>query len=113
MLAGHYNGAASSSLCPVPSQVIKHLAGQILKPFADFLTRCLTSLPPPSQWLTSKLTPLYKGKGEKMCRENYRALAVGHPMAKLASAVINQRLTLVADENGLRAKSQAGFYKGY
>ncbi len=58
-----------------------------------------------SPWLTCKLTPLYKGKGDAAAPDNYRALAVGHPVAKAAAAVLNQRLETVATTKGLRAST--------
>ena len=49
-LVRHYNGSVSSGLCPVPSQVVKHLAGDALIPLADFLTRCVKGGRPPTAW---------------------------------------------------------------
>ena len=49
-LTGHFNGSVSSGMCPVPSQVVKHLAGDALVPLADFLTRCVQGGRPPTAW---------------------------------------------------------------
>jgi hypothetical protein len=36
-LVRHFRGSASSGMCPVPSQVVKHLTGEALAPLATFL----------------------------------------------------------------------------
>ena len=59
------------------------------------------------------MVPLFKNKGDRRDPDNYRGLAVGHPLAKLAMSTINQRLQTLADEGGLRAPTQAGFRPGY
>jgi hypothetical protein len=107
-----FNGSASSGLCAVPSQVVKHLAGDALVPLARFLTTCVAEGRPPASWRALKLVPLYKHKGDKADPDNYRGLAVGHPLAKLAMCAINQRLQTLADEGDLRATTQAGFRPG-
>ncbi len=103
VLAGRFNGAASAGMSPLPTQVVKHLAGKALEPLADFLTACTKHPQPPLAWRTAQLTPLYKGKGDRGVPGNYRALAVGHPLAKLASSMLNARLEKFSTSNGLRA----------
>jgi hypothetical protein len=100
-------------MCPVPSQVIKHLTGEALAPLATFLNLCVKGGRPPKAWRSLKLVPLYKGKGPRGDPDNYRGLAVGHPLAKVAMSAINQRLQTLAEEGGLRAPTQAGFRPGY
>jgi hypothetical protein len=45
--------------------------------------------------------PLYKGDGDKMDCNNYRSIAVSPPMAKLFMAIVNRRLTKIAEDNQL------------
>lgn len=44
-------------------------------------------------WRETKVSPLYKGKGEKNDFNNYRSIAVTPPFTKLLMAVMNTRLT--------------------
>lgn len=55
------------------------------------------------EWRETKVSPLYKGKGDKHDYNNYRSIAVAPPFAKLLMATINQRLTTIADGNMLHA----------
>jgi hypothetical protein len=45
-----FRGAASSGMCPLPSQVIKHLAGECLEPMASFFNKCVVEGRPPTAW---------------------------------------------------------------
>jgi hypothetical protein len=45
-----FRGAASSGMSPLPSQVVKHLAGEALVPMADFFTKCVAGARPPQAW---------------------------------------------------------------
>jgi hypothetical protein len=63
---------------------------------AKLLNRSAIEQLPPSQWRTSKVTPLYKGKGDATMPENYRSIAVAPPISKLFMAIMNRRLTDVA-----------------
>ena len=63
----------------------------------------------PILWRTSKITPLYKGKGDATLPENYRSIAVAPPLDKLFMAVMNRRLTDEAEKKNLHAPTQAGF----
>ena len=113
VLTRHYNGLVSSGMCPMPSQLVNHPTGEALGPTSDFLNLCIKAGRPPTTWRNIKLVPLYKEKGDRLDPNNYRALAVGHPLAKLAMGVLNQRLNLLAEEHHLRAPTQAGFRKDH
>ncbi len=55
-----FRGAASSGMCPLPSQVVKHLVGEALTPLARFFNLCMASGTPPRSWRDLKLVPLFK-----------------------------------------------------
>ncbi len=90
-------------MCPLPSQVVKNLSGEALTLLARFLNLCVASGTPPRSWRDLKLVPLFKYKGDRGYPDNYRGLAVGHPLAKLAMGIVIQRLQTLADDNHLRA----------
>ena len=101
-MTSHYKGNASSGMCPLPYQVVKHLTGDVLDHMAAFLTRCVARGMPPATCSALKLVPIFK-KGDHLNPDYYRALAVGHPLAKLSMGVINKRLTAVATKRQLQA----------
>ena len=109
VLSHRFSGSVSSGLSVLPAQVIKHLAGESLSVVADIMNAFANHLQPPKAWKQLKLCPLYKNKGSRLDSNNYRALCVMHPVAKLYMSLINRRLELISDEKGLRAPTQAGF----
>jgi hypothetical protein len=57
----------------------------------------------------SKITPLFKGKGNATLPKNYRSIAVAPPLSKHFMAVMNMPLTEHAKATNLHALTQAGF----
>ena len=55
------------------------------------------------------MVPFYKGSGSYHDCDNYRAIAVMPPMAKLFMSVLNTRLEKISNDAELRAETQAGF----
>jgi hypothetical protein len=47
VLGAKYNGAVSSGMCALPSQIIKHLHGACLNPLATYLNLCVGGATPP------------------------------------------------------------------
>ena len=80
-----------------------------MEPLTALINKCIRENTPPKELKTAKLVPLYKGKGSDLEGDNYRALAIMHPLAKLIMGVLTSRLEQFSEEKGLRAPTQAGF----
>jgi len=66
----------------------------------------------PDEWATCVLAPVPKPKANPLDKNGYRGIAVGMALSKLYSMVLLIRLDQVAENQGMRAKGQAGFRKG-
>ena len=55
------------------------------------------------------MVPVLKPKGKVTCKDDYRGIAVGSALSKLYSLILLRRLDKWAEDNGMRAKGQAGF----
>ena len=55
--------------------------------------------------------PLFKGKGSRKDPDGYRGISLIHPLGKLLSMIVLQRLEDDAEALSLRAKCQSGFRK--
>ena len=66
----------------------------------------------PDSWNTLHILSLHK-KGDKNCVDNYRGLSLMGVFAKLFALMINNKLTMHATANKLRANTQAGFRRNY
>ncbi len=89
VLQKHFKGRVSSGMCPLPSQVFQHLRGQALEHLTALINKWVRDSNPPAALKSTKLVPLFKGKGSEVAADNYRALAVMHPLAKLIMGVLN------------------------
>lgn len=67
----------------------------------------------PHAWALGAITPLLKPGGNPCDCGSYRGITVGTLLAKLYATIINTRLVHWAEENGVRAKGQAGFRKDH
>ena len=109
VLDKHFKAEKSSGFSSMPLHLLKHLGPAGIQCLALLFNESAIKQLPPTSWRTSKITPLYKGKGDATLPENYRSLAVAPPLSKLFMAVITRRLTTMAEANNLHAPTQAGF----
>ena len=65
----------------------------------------------PHSWLIGIIKPLYKNKGDTEDVNNYRGIT--SCLAKLFTAVINERLNSHLNSREIIGEEQAGFRKGY
>ena len=77
---------------------MKHLGRAGIECFAKFLNvSAITDLAPAS-WRSTKVVPLFKGRGDPKDMNNYRSIAITPPFTKALMAVVNRRLTDFAEE---------------
>jgi hypothetical protein len=93
VLTLNFKADKSSGLSQMPLHLLKHMGPEGTACLAELLNVSAINQLPPKSWRTSKVTPLYKGKGDMTLPDNYRSIAVT-PHAKAAN---------------LHAPTQAGF----
>ena len=109
VLSLNFKADKSSGLSQMPLHLLKHMGPAGIECLATLLNSSAIDQLPPTSWRTSKVTPLYKGKGDATLPDNYRSIAVAPPFSKLFMAVMNRRLTEHAKAADLHAPTQAGF----
>jgi hypothetical protein len=109
VIALHLKADKSTGLSQMPLHLLKHMGPAGIECLAALFNSSAIDQLPPTLWRTSKITPLYKGKGDMTLPENYRSIAVAPPLSKLFMAVMNRRLTDHAKADKLHAPTQAGF----
>ena len=98
VLKDNFKANKSSGLSNMPLQLLKHLGTEGIRLVAEFLNKSAIDSKPPETWRASKITPLYKNKGNVADARNYRSLAITPPFTKLFMTVMNGRLTKVGRE---------------
>ena len=66
----------------------------------------------PKQLSIGLITAVYKS-GNKSDMSNYRGIAVGSVIAKLFAMILDHRIAVWAEDEGIKAKGQAGFRKDF
>lgn len=105
----HFKTDKSTGFSLMPLHVLKHMGTAGLECVTQLLNNSAIDQLPPKQWRTSKVTPLYKGKGDVTSPTSYRSIAVAPPLSKLFMAIMNRRLINIATEKKLHTPTQAGF----
>ena len=62
----------------------------------------------PAGVTSAVITPIHK-KGNDLDPANYRPIAVGEPLYRLYTIILNKRLVDWSEEHGVRSPAQAGF----
>jgi hypothetical protein len=66
----------------------------------------------PDMWKISHITPIYKRKGLKSDKANYRPISLLPTLSKVFEAIIHQRLLSHCEENDIITERQAAYLKG-
>jgi hypothetical protein len=74
---------------------------------------CLELRKIPEDWKIALVTPLYKNKGEKSDPNNYRAISVLSPIAKMFEKLLAKQIMAYFENNKLFFKGQHGFRSGF
>ena len=88
-----------------------HSPGSIVHDLRLLFNTAFTSGQLPSPWGACFVSAVFK-KGDPAALDNYRGIAVGSVIGKLFSLVMHRRMDSWAEDQGLRAKGQAGFRDG-
>ncbi len=67
----------------------------------------------PKDWKCALVTPLYKSKGSKQDRNNYRGISVLSPVVKLFEIVLSRQFNLYLSTNKFIVENQHGFREGF
>ena len=61
----------------------------------------------PSDWVKGNIIPVYKNKGSKNEPNNYRPITLLSCIGKLFTSIINSKLTISLEENGILNETQS------
>lgn len=67
----------------------------------------------PESWSVGVITPIFKNKGSPKEPKNYRGITLMSCLGKVFTGILNNRLSVFAEEFNLISSSQAGFRKNH
>ena len=98
---------------------IDGVLSEMIKDGSDVLHNCLLVIFNlmltnhfPKQLSVGLITAVYKS-GDKGDMSNYRGITVGSVIAKLFAMILDHRIAVWAEDEGIKAKGQAGFRKDF
>jgi hypothetical protein len=101
--------SSSPGISQIPTVVLKFSAPILSKILVDFINHAIINCEIPNEWKIAIVSPLYKNKGDKSDPNNYRAISILPPIAKLFEKVIAKQITAYFEVNKIFAEDQHGF----
>ena len=104
---------ADFSPCGIPAKFIKLLyqrfGSKITTPIADLLNLIFRTGIYPKIWKVANITPVFKKKGARTDKSNWRPISILPTLSKLCEAVIHDRILRHLLENGIITNKQAAY----
>lgn len=95
------------------NEYLKNTESQMLTTYVCLFNLILDTGFIPQQWTEGMIKPIYKNKGDSTSPENYRPITLLSCLAKLFTAILNERINVFLSENDILSENQAGFRKHY
>ena len=104
---------ADFSPCGVPARFIKEIysryGSKITMPIANLLNIIFKSGKYPHIWKTANITPVYKRKGAKTDKNNWRPISILPTLSKICESVIHHRILRHMLDNNIITEKQAAY----
>ena len=102
------NPNKSSGPDVISNHILKFCADSLYKPLTKLLNYSLRKGVYPSYWKISNICPVYKNKGEKSEKSNYRPIALLSCMSKILEKIIYKSLYEYCVSHDLLIKENSG-----
>ena len=97
----------------IETKILKELPEFFIPFMLNFFNECLEKKTIPLDWKSAVITPLYKSKGDFSDFNNYRAISVLPPIAKIFEKLISKQMSTYFEDNRIIYTGQHGFRKGF
>jgi len=102
----------SCGLDEISTNLLKRNAIHLYEPLASVVNISFRTGRFPQALLTSKIVPVFKNKGERTDKNNYRPIALTSVFSKLLEKLFMKRLRIYIKEAGILSPKQYGFQEG-
>jgi hypothetical protein len=104
------------SPCGLPSKYIqetyKRFGTRLTQPLSMLLNLIFETGQYPERWKIAHITPIYKKKGPRTDKTNYRPISILPTLSKICESVIHERLVKHLLENNIITDKQAAYLQG-
>jgi hypothetical protein len=105
--------SSGAGLVCIPTRVFQSAVELLQDRIAELFNRCMAQCVMPTDWKAALVSPLFKNKGDMNIMENYRAISVLPPIAKVFEKILAEQITQHINTNNLLFNGQFGFRKGH
>ena len=102
-------GKSSSGIDFISPQVIKMSVDIITTPLCHIINSSISEGVFPNSWKVGKIIPIYKNKGSKLDKKNYRPVSLLRSASKVLELIVNQQVLRYFETQNLLSKTQHGF----
>ncbi|CAF1009815.1 unnamed protein product [Brachionus calyciflorus] len=101
--------SSNPGICGIPTKILKSSSLKLRTIIAYLFNCSILSCSIPNDWKTAIVLPLYKNKGSNDNLNNYRAISILPPMAKLFEKLIHKQILAYLNDNNIITNDQHGF----
>ena len=102
----------SRDINDIPFKVIQHVVLNLIDPLCHIFNLSVQNGVFPSKMKTSKVIPIYKGKGSKLDLDKHRGVAIVNTFSKVFEKLASVRLLKFLNKHKFFDENQFGFLKG-
>ena len=107
---------ADHSPCGIPSRFLQlcleRLGPRITKPIAKLMNAIFQSSTYPRCFKIANIKPIWKGKGSKTDKSNFRPISILPTLSKCAEAILHNRIVGHLTDNRIISEKQAAYLRG-
>lgn len=102
----------SQDINDIPFKVIQHVALDLINPLSHIFNLSVDNGIFPTKMKTSKVIPIFKGKGSKLDLDKHRGVAIVNTFSKVFEKLAASRLIKFLNKHKFFDENQFGFLKG-
>ena len=102
----------SSGVDFISPKILKMTVDIVKVPLTAIINSSISQGEFPDCWKWAKIIPIFKKKGSRLEKENYRPVSLLKSASKVLEVIVNQQILRYAETAGILPKSQHGFRAG-
>ena len=107
------SNSSSPGIAGIHPKILKLLPSILIPVLTKLFNFCISTNSIPDEWKSAVVTPLYKNKGSRADLNNYRAISVLPPIAKVFEKLLSSQITDYFETNKIFNSGQHGFRRGH